>query len=151
MTSQFDSTKFTPADREEQRIEALRAWMSGATYRQIADQLDVGRSTAYDRVQQALDAMRPHADFDRYRAEQLAEMEMARRQLRRAILAWTVRSDDPDGLVKPVTALMRLQDRQAKLLGLDAPEVDRFSQMSDAEIEAEMERMEREHPDVGAS
>ena len=62
----------------EQQNEALRLWMSGLSYREIAEELGVSSSTAYSRVQTAIDAHRPHADFDRYRRTQLAELAVAR-------------------------------------------------------------------------
>lgn len=127
---------------EEQKLRAIRLWMTGATYRQIAEQMNISVSATYRRVQAALDDMRPHADYDRYRAVQLSELEVARVGLRRVIAAFGARPNrgqpvyDLADFVSALGALLRLQEREAKLLGLDrAPTpVDELSSMSDEEM-----------------
>lgn len=133
---QGDQT-YTPGEREEQRIEALRLWMTGSSYRKIGQALGVTHTTAFKRVQQALDEMRPHAEFDKYRAVQLAELEMGRRPLRQAIIGWRP-GDDIDTPVKAIGALLKIQEREAKLLGLDRVQtpVDELTAMSDEDLAA---------------
>ena len=128
--------RFTPGQREEQRIKALKLWMEGDTYRVIGRKLGVDHMTAYRRVQAAIDAMRPHADFDKYRAKQLAELEMSRRPMRVVIATWTA-GDCIDDAVKAIGALLKIQEREAKLLGLDRVPTpfDDLAGMSDEELE----------------
>lgn len=124
-------------EREEQQNAALALWMKGASYRAIGDELNISTMTAHRRVQASLDAQRPHADYDRYRAIQLGELEVARRNLRSVVADWEV-DDDVDELVKAVAALLKLQEREAKLLGLDRVPTpfDEVAMMSDADIAA---------------
>lgn len=143
-------TQWTPgnvvARLEEARNEALRLYAAGATFRTIAAQQDVTVATAWRRVQKAIDEMRPHADFDRYRAEQMIDISLIRRQCRQTIVMW---SNDDWRTKHAVTLadvhqamlrLMQLLERESKLLGLDrAPHpMDDLTGISDAELEAWM-------------
>lgn len=125
---------------EEAKIQALRLWMTGATYRAIGQQLGVSHQTAYKRVQAALDDMRPHAQYSQYRAVQLAELEVARRGLRRVIAAFgtTVSPWTFDEFIAALGSLYKLQEREAKLLGLDRvpTPADELAGLSDDELEA---------------
>lgn len=138
-------SRFTEPERVEQRIEALRLWMAGATYRTIAKKLKVNHQTAYKRVQDAIDEMRPHADFDQYRATQLAELSIARRPLRTIIATWKP-GDDYRPIVAALDALLKLQDRESKLVGIDRVDTpfDELSQMSDDELSALVEEWQSE-------
>lgn len=137
--------RFTEPQRVEQRNEALRLWMSGLSYRSIAAKLDVSHQTAYDRVQQAIEEMRPHADFDHYRAKQIAEIDVSRRPLRAIIATWkpaveidgVIVLSDHKRLTDAITSLIRLQEREAKLLGLDrvTTPIDEITALSDDELE----------------
>lgn len=104
------------ANREQDRQTALRLWMTGATYRAIANTQNCSHTTAYNRVQKAIDDMRPHTEYDRYRAIQLAELELSRRPLRSIIVDTETTITE---LVAAITTLIKLQEREAKLLGLD--------------------------------
>lgn len=128
---------FSAPEKAEQRLQAMKLWMSGAPYRAIGQALGVSHQTAYERVQQAIDEMRPHADYDRYRSVQLAELEISRQQLRRVIVGWTA-GQDPAHMVAAISALLRLQDHEAKLLGLHrVPNpADELMKMSDADLAA---------------
>lgn len=136
---------------EEQKLQSLRLWMSGATYRQIADALSIPVASAYKRVQDAVDDMRPHADFDRYRAVQLSELEIGRRGLRKVIASYGQRPVpgvpvyDLDDFVKALGALFKLQEREAKLLGLDrvSTPFDELTMMSDEEMAALLEEWQQ--------
>lgn len=125
---------------EESKIKALRLWMTGATYRQIGEQLGVSHQTAYNRVQAALEDMRPHADYAQYRAVQLAEIEVIRRSLRRVIVAFGTTGPAGtafDEFIAAINALCKLQEREAKLLGLDRvpTPVEELTGLSDDELE----------------
>lgn len=132
---------FPKQEREAQKIRALEMWMAGEEYRTIAKEFDVSSATAYKRVQAALDDMRPHADYDKFRAVQLAELEMSRRPMRKVIVSFD-RDDNTkwslDDCVKAINALCRLQEREAKLLNLDkAPNpIDEMAGMTDQQLAA---------------
>ena len=143
--NKYSSKKFTPAERERQKVQALRLWMAGAQYKEIGEALGVATMTAYTRVQKALDDMRPHADFDRYRSIQLAEIEMMRRPMRQVIVRFG-QEENPSTLnqcTKAISSLIRIQEREANLLGLDKlpSAFDEFSNMSDEDLAAEVSRM----------
>ena len=137
---------YTEPERVEQRIEALRLWMSGAKYATIAKRLDVSASTAYSRVQDAIDEMRPHADFDAYRATQLSELAIARHKLRAVIATWQPMAEidgypvvmDHRRLIDTIRALIDVQNQEAKLVGLDrvSTPIDEISEYTDDELEA---------------
>ena len=127
---------------EIQCIRALNLFLSGHTYREIAQHEDCSCSTAHNRVSDGLDQLRPHADADRYRARQLAELETARTLMLSVII------DDQRETMEALQAtdrLIKIHEREAKLLGLDrAPtpleEAARaLAVATDVEIIAELE------------
>lgn len=99
--------------------EALALRIAGATYRQIGERLKVHHTTAYKAVQQEL------ADLDAVKAQQaerLRDLEVERCE--RLILGlWSnaTRGDD-----KSVHACLRVMERKARLLGIDAPTHDKL-------------------------
>jgi transposase len=118
--------------------DVARAWelrKAGRSYREIASALNVSHQTAYDYIKRNLDTTKTltQAYRDEYRAMQLDELDRAIR------LAWqqmqalpAIMPNDPKHTVseKVATArargdllrtLIHMLDRQAKLLGLDAP------------------------------
>ena len=127
--------RFTKPERAEQRVTVLKMWMNGTTYPNIAKHLDVSISTAHKRVQEAIDEMRPHAEFDAYRATQLAELEVSRRQLRLMIASWVV-GEDHRIVVDALGSLLKVQEREARLVGLDRVDVplDELGALSDVEL-----------------
>jgi hypothetical protein len=76
--------------------------------------------------------MRPHADYDRYRTRQLAELEVSRRILGNRI----VTDESTRDICTALNTLFSLQEREAKLLGLDRvpTPLDEFDNMTDAEL-----------------
>lgn len=119
-----------------QRNQALKLWMSGASYPNIAERLEVSLSTAWKRVQDAIDEMRPHADFDHYRSVQRAELEIMRQALRKDVMRYSADQIPRSDGLKVIDTLLRLQEREAKLLGLDrAPHAfDEIASMSDEQL-----------------
>lgn len=117
--------------------EVLKAYLSGKPYSALAKEFGISTSTAHDKVQRAIDAQRPHADFDRYRAIQLGELELMRRPLRQTIIAWQP-GDDLVNCGAAIDRLLKLQEREAKLLGLDRvpSPFDNIAAMSDEQLEA---------------
>lgn len=138
--------RFSEAQREDQRNIALAAWMQGSTYQQIADLLsesspdgyEITTSTAWERVRAARDEMRPHAEWEAYVADSLAELHIMRLQCRRAVMAWKPGQNPKDFLVQPCMALLKLQDQVHGLVGVDKmlTELQELLGMSDEELES---------------
>lgn len=110
---------------QERRDKALALRRSGATYAQIAKELDCSRSTANELFHQAL------AAIPKENAEAVLKLELERldRDLRRCeaaqdMLEAKVRGGDVKA-AKAMASMMvsscRIQERRAKYLGLDAP------------------------------
>lgn len=118
------STKRNAVDSERPRIEedgviarrrvkALDLAIAGASYRQIAAQLTISLAQAWEDVQaelMALNAVRQE------KAEQLRDLAL--RRLDKWTLALTPKAQA--GNEKAVRVLVQIEDRRAKLLGLDA-------------------------------
>jgi DNA-binding CsgD family transcriptional regulator len=98
----------------ERRIKAFGLRKAGASYRQIAQQLNVGVNTAWADVNAELMELRAQTTAD---AEAVREMELQRCDEMILGLWPGVRRGDP----KSVMAAVRVSDRRARLLGLDAP------------------------------
>lgn len=96
------------------RPEALQLRIAGATYRQIAAQMGIDLRLAYEAVQGALGEL---DETCKRLAERHRELELAR--LERAVLALWQKVQAGDE--RAILAYVRLADRKAKLLGLDAP------------------------------
>jgi hypothetical protein len=107
----------------ERRVRALSLRKSGASYRTIASQLGIDVATAWCDVQAELGALRDQATA---LAEDVRELEL--RRLDDWTLAMT--PEARKGNVKAVFALVKIQERRARLLGLDAPtKVDHSGQI----------------------
>lgn len=123
----------TTADEDRiaaRRAEAIRLRTSGKTIREIAEALGVGVATAHDDVRTAMSELAREAE-ENVRAErgsQLSRLERAFRVLEDVLEGVeSVDSDDSPGLsrdikLKALDRLVKLEERRAKLLGLDAPE-----------------------------
>jgi predicted transcriptional regulator len=99
--------------KDNQRI-AMQLRKSGATYEQIGKQLDVSKATAWRYVKEAVAEAREEV---RESAQELIEIETQRLDamlvpmLKRAV----------EGSEKAVMAVLKIQERRAKYLGLDTP------------------------------
>lgn len=120
------------------REEALRLRNRGVTWQEIADRLgyDSAPSAAQD-LRRALDQRREELSLslDQYREKQLASIDMQRRAVIGVLEAfhYTVNNGmivaGPDGnpllddapILRAVDRLKALDEREARLLGLDAP------------------------------
>lgn len=125
---------------QQERNDALRLYMVGLPYRDIAEELGLPLSTAYRRVQEAIDDMRPHADWEQYTARQLGELKAAREELMSGILDHTV--TDFAGRVSAIKVLCQVHEREARLIGLDkmpTPAED-IMNMSNSELAEYMRR-----------
>jgi hypothetical protein len=101
------------AESRENEEKALSLWIKGATYQQIAtagfgitSARGAGRS-----VRRAL-ARIPKQEADQAREAQLARLQALR------LLLWNHAGSDP---IRAAQALIKLEAREARLLGLDMP------------------------------
>lgn len=105
------SRRAKTADNE---ARALTMRLAGETYRQIGEQLGVTTAAAYKMVRRVLDRTRKAADES---AAELRQLEQER--LDALLLAlWKPATQGNQGAVDRV---LRIMERRAKLLGLDAP------------------------------
>jgi hypothetical protein len=96
------------------RVQALDLRKAGLTYRRIAQELKVDVATAYHDVQDELASLKA---ITAKTAEDIREIEL--RRLDDYTLGLTPAARRGDS--KAVMTLVRVQERRAKLLGLDAP------------------------------
>lgn len=103
----------------ERRVQALELRKAGLTYDQIAERIGISRSQAHGYVTKALNALDAKAAET---AEQLRRLEVERidKMLSGLWLRAVGTRDVPsDPLV--VDRVVKLMERRARLLGLDAP------------------------------
>ncbi len=139
------------AERDARALELASRSMS---YRQIAAELGCDVHTAYTAVQRGLAAI-PAPAAAEYRRIELDKLDRLERHLlgvmerehvsashgRVVTLDGKPVLDDGPG-VQAAVALLRVQDRRARLLGLDAPTLTRV-QVEDV-VDAEIRRLEAE-------
>jgi hypothetical protein len=119
---------------QTRKVKALELRKAGATYQAIADQLGyAGPHGAHQAVASALKATL------REPADELRELELVR--LDSALLAIWRRVQGGDD--KAIDRLVRIMERRAKMLGLDAPRATTWEPTLD-DIEREILRIERE-------
>jgi len=99
----------------ERRAHALELRKRGMSYRQIGQELGVSRNTAHKYVTAELDELRAET---RASAEQLRDLELERLDQYLARLQPKIE----DGDEKAIATALRVQERRAKLTGLDAPQ-----------------------------
>lgn len=97
----------------ERRQKALELRKNGYDYRTIAKALNTTVKTAYLDVQKCLAEIRANTHET---AEDVLELELKRLDIAQAALMPKVRDGDP----RAIDTLMRVQERRAKYLGLDA-------------------------------
>jgi hypothetical protein len=102
------------AAKRERTTKALELRIMGASYRQIAAQLQVALKTAYHDVQDELGRLDA---VIKEKAERMRELEAQRLDQLTVALAPTLRAGDP----RAIATAVRLMERRAKLFGLDAP------------------------------
>jgi hypothetical protein len=102
----------------ERRALALELRKAGGSYREIAQQLGVDVHTVHGDVTAELAALRETTSG---RAEELRDLELQRLDQMTAGLSAPIRAGSPPA----VTAAVRVSERRARLLGLDAPTATR--------------------------
>lgn len=95
----------------ETQRNALEARKVGATYRQIASGLNITVSSAHKAVQVAL-RKTLQEPADDVRALELERLDA---------MLWSLRRPLADGHLGAIDRALKIMDRRAKLLGLDAP------------------------------
>lgn len=114
MPRQSKTSRHTIASAEtERRAIALRK--AGASYPQIADQLGIATSTAYQAVKRSIERTRNESAED---AEQVLAIELERLDEAQAHIWGQVRAGD----LRAIDTLLRIMERRARYLGLDASE-----------------------------
>jgi hypothetical protein len=99
----------------ERRDTALSLRKAGRSYAYIAKELGISRSGAYQTVQAALEEIRQHY---RETAHEVISLELERLdEMTRAL-----ESKVGYGDATSIAAALRVMERRAKLLGLDAPQ-----------------------------
>ena len=106
-------------ERVERAARVFELRREGRTYRYIADALDVSVSTAHDLMQEALTARIPAAA----ETERVLEIERLDRMLA-ALEDRLAHGVKPETIV-PV--MLRVSERRARLMGLDAPKQLHFT------------------------
>jgi hypothetical protein len=144
--------------------EAAQLKADGHTYRQIAQIQGCSPSGAHARVERAIKAV-PVDAVESLRAVELERLDemyrVALSQLRtdavRVDHGRIVRDDDGNPLIDhgakliALDRLLKIQDRRAKLLGLDAPSRSRIEVITEDAVDAEIRRLEAEVAALDAS
>ncbi len=104
---------------EEKRASALRLRSQGATYREIAAELDMSLAYAYQLVQEGLTEVRLSAQesADDARAIEIERLDRQQRLFEKKLASQAEAPKEETGL-----HLLRIAERRARLLGLDAPQ-----------------------------
>jgi hypothetical protein len=108
------SSRAAQLQARENEQKALSLWLKGATFEQVAA-AGFGIATAngaWRAVHRALARIPKEEDADRAREAQLARLQALR------LLLWNHAGADP---IKAAEALIKLEAREARLLGLDMP------------------------------
>lgn len=105
-------TKPETIEAKEKAVRALEARKEGKTFAQIADEVGYNSpQAAHDAVKRALDAM------IREPAEDVRRLELERLDAMWGLHYLNAQAGD----VQALAACMRIMERRAKLLGIDAP------------------------------
>jgi hypothetical protein len=98
----------------ERRVKAFNLRKAGATYRDIAKQLEVEHSTIVQDVKAVMKELQKEqlVEADSYRAMELERLDAMQTQM------WSQVQKGNQGAVDRV---LRIMERRSKLLGLDAP------------------------------
>lgn len=112
------------ANREVRQKSALELRTKGWTYDQIATFLGVSINTVYLDTSKALEEIREQS---KELAQEIRDIELRR------LDTWLQHLDDKitNGNVPAIRAALKIQERRAKLLGLDAPTPTNVEPMPD--------------------
>jgi hypothetical protein len=121
----------------ERRMRAFELRKAGASYREIAKQLDVDVHTIHGDLQAEMVAIHQQTAEQ---ADELRALELARLDGMTSGLWPQVR----EGIAPAVSAAVRVSERRAKLLGLDAPTTSKTEVTGSLGVYAERLAAERE-------
>lgn len=147
-----------------QRHEALKLKAKGMSYFEIAQHMGLSNETAYKYVQEAAGELDQEARIKyapRYREIECETLDFALRNLVSIVMGYrtvtvkgkpVVERVDPQHQVAAANSLVRIVERRAKLLGLDAPtkiapttpDGRPLSGMSDEELDARLAALAEE-------
>ena len=113
----------------EREAIITRLRIRGLTYRAIAKEVGVSEAAAYNAVQRALARNRAESAEN---AGEWREMELARLDDMWESLA--PRSESGEWRIEKLDRALRIMERRAKLLGLDAPEKHQTQTVDDWEM-----------------
>lgn len=135
-----DPSASTPAriDHRARAAEAVRLRTEGLSYREIADQLGYSTENAANKAVLGV-LRRTEAEA----ADALRTLEVARLDLlwNKALRGIAVSETSPQGVSAPlISAAVRVSERRARLLGLDAP--TQIETVAPVDIEAAMAEFE---------
>ena len=99
----------------QRQIQALELRKAGFSYRAIAEKLDIGHAQAHKDVMGELERLAQLRDG---KATEILELELERLDMLTKGLEPMARTGNPGS----VNSFLRVMERRAKLLGLDAPE-----------------------------
>ncbi len=105
-----------PAQVTEEQEAVYQLVLKGHTYREIGAALQMSQGTVANRLKAAM-AERIDPLVDEHRAIELDKIAKAEQKL-----ADQIENGSPKMLARNVEVFIRLSERRAKLLGLDAPE-----------------------------
>lgn len=119
-------------ERAERKRNALELRLAGASYRDIAQALEVSPATALQDCKEAL------ADIPAQQADEMRTVELSRLdRLQRAVWPRAVKGD-----LQAVDRAIKIIDRRAKLFGLDAPQQVQIT-ANDIDLDAAVDKMLR--------
>lgn len=119
-------------DRAERKRNALELRLAGASYRDIAQALDISPATAMQDCKEAL------ADIPMQQADEMRTVELSRLdRLQRAVWPKAIKGD-----LQAVDRAIKIIDRRAKLFGLDAPQQVQIT-ANDIDLDAAVDKMLR--------
>ena len=119
-------------DRAERKRNALELRLAGASYRDIAQALEVSPATALQDCKEAL------ADIPAQQADEMRTVELSRLdRLQRAVWPRAIKGD-----LQAVDRAIKIIDRRAKLFGLDAPQQVQIT-ANDIDLDAAVDKMLR--------
>lgn len=103
------------AEIEIRRNKAIQLRVEGWSYREIADELKVSVSTAFGDVESVVERNKQEANENSEKARRIAlhRIDVAVRGLMPKV---------KDGDARAAEVMAKLEERRAKLIGLDAPE-----------------------------
>jgi transcriptional regulator len=109
----------------ERRVRALQLRILGLSYRRIAAELNVSEAQSFRDVQSELDRLAKQAQEN---AEQLRTLELRRLdEMQAAIAPQLFPAKGNNANLGAIDRALRIMERRARLLGLDAPEKKEMS------------------------